>query len=695
MKWYKGIALRFALSINLMVLIAVFLLSALYLTLESNRLEKTLREEGIAVANTFGSAIGLSMMNKDYTAISPLAYAIISHPDVQYVIVRDASGRTVEQKGETESRKALLVERVPLLYFQKHVGEIEIAMKTDQLIQQRYSLFYSTLLVVLLISTASMIVSIFLSRFLTSPLKKLMRAVHMAGIGARNLYVEEKGPAEIAELAASFNRMVEKIQRYEERLEEEIRKATQSLREKIKRLEEEEEQLRQTDFHDFLTGLPNYRALKEDLTRWLDRKEDDPSCDGKLAVLFLDLDRFKAINDTLGHEFGDQVLKELSVRLTQALGDQGKVYRMGGDEFILILTQPGGMKGIREKAEQVLSIFDSPWIIDEYEIPLSVSIGISIYPEDGREAEELIRHADTAMYRVKTQGKRGISFYTPSPDDPSYERIILESDLHKGIAQGEFEVYYQPKMEISSGKISGLEALLRWHHPKKGLLKPDLFIPLAEETGLILPLGEMVLHQVCEQGALWRKKGYPPIVISINLSTRQFMHSNLVGFIEETLKETGFPPECLELEITESVMADMKQGGEILKELKRIGVRISIDDFGTGYSSLSYLQYLPIDRLKIDHSFLEDISVNPKHKAIVAAMIALAKNLSLKVTAEGVEKEEQVALLRKYGCDELQGYYVSAPLSVMEIEERFLSGIGNSSHNLSFLGNVKNGASMT
>ncbi|MBE3555384.1 MAG: EAL domain-containing protein, partial [Thermicanus sp.] len=259
------------------------------------------------------------------------------------------------------------------------------------------------------------------------------------------------------------------------------------------------------------------------------------------------------------------------------------------------------------------------------------------------------------MYRVKLQGKCWYAFYSPSPDGPSFERIILENDLHKGLEQGEFEVYYQPKVEAESGKMTGLEALLRWHHPKRGVVNPGEFIPLAEETGLILPLGEFVLREVCRQGVQWLKKGYPPLTISVNLSTRQFMHSNLVSFIQQLLKETGFPPSLLELEITETMTLDVERAVETLSQLKQAGVQISIDDFGTGYSSLHYLQRLPIDRLKIDRSFVENLSDNPNHKAIVAAIISMAKNLALRVTAEGVEKEEQVRFLKESQCDELQG----------------------------------------
>lgn len=671
MKWPRGIAFRFAMAMNLIVLVAIFLLSTLYYFAESRKLEETLREEGITIAGTLGSAIGSSMLKKEYEEISPLLYAIISHPTVQYVIVRDLTGRIVQLKGETESGKDLLVERIPLQYFQKKVGEIEIAMNTDRLTHQRSSLFNSTVTVAVLLSILSLIVSVFLSRLLTSPLKKLLKAVQMKGSGIRHLRVEEKGPVEIAELSVAFNEMVRKIDHYEETLEEEIRRATERLREKVKRLEEVEERLRQSAFHDYLTGLPNYRALREDLTRFLSGCEE-AHCDGRLAILFLDLDRFKIINDTLGHEFGDLILKRLSAKLEEVVGKDGQVYRMGGDEFILSLIHIDGFHAIQEKAKSILSIFQQPWIIGEYEIPMSASIGIAIYPQDGREAEALIRNADTAMYRVKSQGKRGFSFYTPSPDDPTYERILLEKDLLKGIHQGEFEVYYQPKVELAMGRLSGLEALVRWNHPKKGILEPTIFIPLAEETGLILPLGEQILRQVCIQGVRWLGKGYAPILISVNLSTRQFMQTNLAGFIEETLKETGFPPSLLELEITESMMADVERGEEILAELKRIGVRISIDDFGTGYSSLYYLQNLPIDRLKIDRSFLEDIPNNRKHEAIVLTIIAMAKNLSLGVTAEGVEREEQVAFLREHECNELQGYYISKPLPAGEVEERFL-----------------------
>ncbi|WP_052330104.1 EAL domain-containing protein [Thermicanus aegyptius] len=827
MKWYQGIAFRFALAMNLLVLVTMILLSGQYLFTESKKLEDTLREEGVAIAGTLGSAIGKSMLSGEYSSIGPLAYALISHPSVQYVIIRDPTGRVVNQKGETVTDRPLLVEQVPLLYFQKKVGEIEIALKTDRLQQQKEALLFSTLGVALVVTGASILLSIYVSRKLTSPLKKLMEAVHRMGQGERNIRVKVEGTWEIQDLSKAFNQMAEKIGHHEENLEEGIKKATATLRETIGMLElmgeisrmvmerdslskevigqllsrlaeffkpdwislafldrkdgaraelyllrdqgnlsverirvaespmveavrqrkplmrilskEKEseyprerifgeegldtfiilpliakdqvigtlnvackagnrcdqemmeklsafahtlaivldrahayESLRCSAFLDFLTGLPNYRALKEDLEGLLRVYASREDQETKLALLFLDLDRFKTINDTLGHDVGDLLLQKVATTLQDALSGEGKVYRMGGDEFILLLPEIGEMQTIREKVEAILAPFRRPWFLEGYELPVSASVGISLFPGDGKIAEELIKHADTAMYRVKLQGKSGYAFYTPSPDDPSFERIILENDLHKGLEQGEFEVYYQPKVEAESGKMTGVEALLRWHHPKRGLVDPGEFIPLAEETGLILHLGEFVLRRVCEQGAQWLKQGYPPITISVNLSTRQFMHSHLVSHIQQLLKETGFPPSLLELEITETVTLDVERAVETLSQLKKVGVQISIDDFGTGYSSLHYLQHLPIDRLKIDRSFVENLSGNESHKAIVATIIAMAKNLALKVTAEGVEKEEQVRFLKESHCDELQGFYFSIPLTAGELEQRFL-----------------------
>ncbi len=424
-----------------------------------------------------------------------------------------------------------------------------------------------------------------------------------------------------------------------------------------------EAKIRYQASHDILTNLPNRVLFNERLSETLIQAHQDGS---KLAVCFLDLDRFKTINDTLGHAIGDQLLQSVAQRLTKCLRSHDTIARWGGDEFTLLLTEISDAKDVAHIQEQVLAAFKTGFDIENHRLHISVSIGIALYPMHGEDTETLIKHADAALYRVKLQGRNNYQFYHSAINLHASELLILENSLHYALERQEFKIYYQPQVNISTGEISKMEALLRWQHPELGLIPPEKFIPLTEETGLIVPIGEWVLRSACAQNKAWQETlGLPFISVAVNLSARQFQQPNLVNIVMQILSETKLKPQYLELEITESIaMQNVALTKIILRELYNMGVSISIDDFGTGYCSLSYLKHFPIHSLKIDRSFVQDMATDTNDAAITTAIVALAHGLNLTVVAEGVETEEQRNLLRIIECELMQGHLFSHPVSV-------------------------------
>lgn len=427
-----------------------------------------------------------------------------------------------------------------------------------------------------------------------------------------------------------------------------------------------EEELEYQAKHDALTGLGNRVMLSEHMKLAIQSSDNQ---DNKFAIFFIDFDRFKLINDSLTHSIGDELLKLATKRLQSTIRSGDILCRLGGDEFVIVLMNIEKRKDIENKIAKIIDMFSKPFELENRQIILTLSLGISVYPEDGATVDILLRNADVAMYQAKTVKGNSFQFYQSEMSHQTLEVLDKEADLRQAIINNEFFLCYQPQINLSNSKLVAFEALIRWKHPTKGVLLPMDFIPLAEEIGLIIPIGEWVLRTACLQNKAWQDAGLPPVRVAVNISAQQFRQHNLIDVINEILDESNLSPEYLELELTENVIISNREVIDIVGRLKKIGVMIAIDDFGTGYSSLSYLQELPMDRLKIDSSFIKHIRTATDDEVIIRAIIAIAKNLNLEVIAEGVENKDQVNFLKKHDCCEVQGYYFSKPLAINEVED--------------------------
>ena len=427
-----------------------------------------------------------------------------------------------------------------------------------------------------------------------------------------------------------------------------------------------EDRIRYIAEHDHLTDLPNRLLLNTEMSRAIAGTVGN---DAHMALLFLDIDRFKNVNDTLGHNIGDQLLLQVAERLRETIHADDTISRQGGDEFAILLVNCANSAMVAVIAQRVLDAIARPFMIGDHELSVTGSIGISIYPEDGADIDALLKAADTAMYSAKSAGGGSYRFFKPEMNARIRERMQLEHQLRRALEREELELHYQPQYDLADHRMIGVEALLRWHqHEHKGYVSPARFIPVAEDTGLIQPIGEWVLTEACRQGVTWDKEGVPEFTIAVNVSAAQLTARNLVGIVASALDRSGLPAHRLELELTESaLMADQDRAITVLNDLRRLGVKLAVDDFGTGYSSLSYLKHLPIDKIKIDQSFIRDITTDRNDAAITQAIIAIAAKLELRVIAEGVEADGQLETLRAYGCNEVQGYHLGRPMPPDEL----------------------------
>jgi diguanylate cyclase (GGDEF)-like protein/PAS domain S-box-containing protein len=425
--------------------------------------------------------------------------------------------------------------------------------------------------------------------------------------------------------------------------------------------------------HDFLTGLPNRMLLNEHVRQAIALA---PRHNKKLAILFLDLDGFKHINDSLGHPIGDKLLQSIAKGLLTCVRASDTVSRQGGDEFVILLSEIAHAEDPAISARRILDAVGKPHWIDEHDLHITTSIGISVYPDDGVDAETLIKNADLAMYQAKENGHHRFRFFKPAMNERAVARQFIEEGLRRALERQEFTLLYQPKVNLAIGEITGAEALLRWTHPTRGPISPAEFIPVAEDCGLIAPIGNWVLREACKQARAWVEAGLPLTTMAVNVSAMEFRNEHFVDGLFAVLEETGFNPRCLELELTERILMKHADSIEtVLKTLKARGVQIAIDDFGTGYSSLSYLQKFPIDALKIDQSFIRQITISPDESFIVAAIINMARNMKLRVVAEGVETQQEMLFLQDHKCDEAQGYYFSRPVPPAEFAKLLIAGV--------------------
>jgi diguanylate cyclase (GGDEF)-like protein len=499
-----------------------------------------------------------------------------------------------------------------------------------------YNSYIKILSILLICGLIAIVISIFISRLIVKPITQLADTTTDLPdkiLGKEPVHWPTSIMAEIAILINNFKNTAERLQKMFH-------------------------DIQYFAYYDSLTNLPNRVLFNQQLEAVLEKTKMYGQTS---AVLFVDLDRFKVVNDTLGHGHGDLLLQIVAQRLRNCIESNDILSRMGGDEFTAVLSNIN-REQTAALAQRMLDAFSQPIDISGHEVFITPSIGISLFPDDGLDHQTLIKNADQAMYAAKDKGKNKYQFYASEMNETSSHKMNVETMMHKALDNHEFELYYQPKIHIETGVLTGLEALIRWRHPEKGWITPIDFIPIAEDTGLINPIGEWVLRTACAQNKAWQDAGYPSVSVSVNLSVRQMKEQSLVHLITQVLRETGLDPQYLELEITENIsMHNMNDVLSTLHEIKRLGVKIAMDDFGTGYSSLSYLKKFPIDHLKIDQSFIRDIQLNQEDHSIVKAIIAMAHSLGMIVIAEGVETEAQSALLREMKCNEIQGYFISKP----------------------------------
>jgi len=443
-------------------------------------------------------------------------------------------------------------------------------------------------------------------------------------------------------------------------LASDLRKTLLRLRREIRRVQQSEANFAHLAQHDALTNLPNRVLIRDRMEQAIAQARRYHK---RVAMLFLDLDNFKTINDSLGHGTGDELLQAVAQRLQASVRDMDSVSRLGGDEFLIVVADVDSLAAVSAVARQVQEKLAHPFVLKGMQVVSSMSIGIALYPEDGEDFDTLLKHADVAMYQAKSSGRNAFCFFDAQLNHASHERLSLELDLRQAIRRDELLLHYQPIVDLRSGRLLAAEALIRWQHPEQGVIGPERFIALAEQSGLIVEIGEWVLQEACRQAMLWQAAGLPPFVVSVNLSALQFRRGNLEAVVRSALQRSGLAAECLELELTESILLQDAQAFiDLLSRLKALGVGLSIDDFGTGYSSLAYLQRFQVNKLKIDQSFVRNLKGNSQDQAIVTAIIQMARSLQLLTTAEGIEDEATRALLLQLGCDQGQGYLFAEPL---------------------------------
>jgi len=549
------------------------------------------------------------------------------------------------------------------------LGSLVVIMDRNAL----YDRIQQYIIIASIIVLVSILVAVFLSAVLqhiiTQPILILANLTHQVSKQKDySLRAHSVSKDEMSILMTGFNEMLGAIQERDAKLEEHRNHLERTVAIRTAELRKLNQKLTYQAYHDALTNLPNRALFIKRVEQAISQAEQTSE---NLAMLFIDLDRFKVINDTLGHSAGDRLLQDVAERLLRCTRlPQDTVARLGGDEFTFLLREINEFEEVGIVADQIIQTLSTPLCYEQQEFYITPSIGISLYPKDGLDVIELMKNADAGMYLAKKQGRNTYRFFTHNEREMSAQRLKMENRLRQALECEQFEVWYQPCFEIATGQIIGAEALVRWRSPELNLVPPTQFIPLAEDTGLIIPIGEWVLHTACEESSLWQQSDTPMLHVSVNISARQFVQENLLEHIEDLIEELSIKPQQLELELTETlIMPNAQDAIETLHSLKKLGIRLSIDDFGTGYSSLSYLKRFPIDTVKIDQCFVRDLSTNQDDKALVNAIIAMAHKLNLTVVAEGVETHEQLQFLLDNKCDFVQGFLCGKPMPAEEFRQ--------------------------
>ncbi len=627
-------------------------------------LEEQLIEQGKALGHFVALVSPEAILGYDFLQLNKYAREISHQRDVVYGVIVDLHGRPLTNfvnrdnpqisplldNAESVRMSELLpqLQTIPdliplefsIIHDEETLGAFKVGLSRTQLVQKIYRQMLVQLgiygLIILFLSSTIYLVFRFSVLF---PVQRLIRASHHVARGEYH-QLEVKSRDEMGVLTETFNSMVLSIR-------------------------QERAKLHYQANYDALTELPNRMMAVERLSYEINRSRRDQQ---RLAVLFIDLDDFKVVNDTLGHATGDQLLIEMGSRLKSRLRDVDTIARLGGDEFLLLLPWGGGETEIEQISARLIEAVSQPLHLQSREVKVHCSIGVAFYPTDGDSADLLMANADNAMYQAKTQPGSSVCFFTQQMNTRVQERLQMEQDLHLALARGEFELYYQPLIDATTGHHRGAEVLLRWHHPEKGFISPEVFIPLAETTGQIIAIGEWVIRQAARQWSLWSRRGLTPGHIAVNISRVQF-EERLIWLVGEVITHHRLPPGALELEVTEGVLLeDHEMVAKALNQFRAMGVKLSLDDFGTGFSSLSYLKRFRFDLLKIDRSFISGLPDTAEDVSLVKAIIAMAHSMNLKVVAEGVERQQQHDFLRTLGCDFSQGYLFSKPMPRHEYE---------------------------
>ncbi|MEJ7668018.1 MAG: EAL domain-containing protein [Casimicrobiaceae bacterium] len=702
------------LTVGLILLTAVAITAFLFSQQQRSQ-EAQLQGEGAGLLATLSEVAEYAIYTFDKSYVEQVAAALAANPNVAYVEVMDANRRRIaERRFVPELAKQPLPEfaadaRVPspgtidqresviggLRYLEliatvtapkatalrdpvagaatsvkpipPSIGYIRLGMTFEPQRRLFREQMAGALTVVLLLVVVTIVATLLLTRRLVAPMRRLMRAARAVGSGRLDIYVPARSSDELGLLTHTFNHMTQKLAQSQSEVDHHQRTLEEKVAQRTKELEVATAHAYRLAQHDILTGLPNRSLLNLRLKQILAQAHRDKT---QVACLFLDFDHFKRINDTLGHDAGDQLLQAIAQRLGSAVRESDTVARLGGDEFVLVL--PG--LAVANAVFEVLAVlarvresFLAPFRLSDQMPTLTCSVGVAMYPGDARDGVALIKQADTAMYAAKDAGRNAYKFYTADMNARVQLRLQLETDMRRGLMDDEFFLVYQPQIEMRTGRACGVEALLRWRDPERGVISPNEFIPIAEESGMIQALGARVLRDACRQVVQWHR-GHMPLRLSVNLSVQQLQHESWLSIVEEALSASGLPPQYLDLEITESIIiTHPEKAVATLVRLKKMGVSITVDDFGTGYSSLSYLARLPIQAIKIDQRFVRGLEKNRNDRTITQAIVALSHSLGLRCIAEGVETQPQFDFLLAEGCEEAQGYLISRPLAEADV----------------------------